>query len=478
MEEQNIDKAIREKLNGFLQQPPSHIWDNIQGRLVAQKRRRKIVFISRIAVAAMVVLAFVAGWYFNEKSEQVSPAVSESRIQDSKDSDELVAPGTVSESVSQPNQGVVTKESQNTTESQISGYSKMENITPESDLAEATPLLSDNDEKSQVSLTSEIIGFSGRQDTELDLLDKVDAFFNRKEKENIQIKQITIPVNEMSKADEILIAENIRNLDNQVEDRMRWKVGVQVSPGYSSQNSSYSEVYSNAMTYSGQSGNANISGGISVQMKAGKNWSIESGVYYAQNGQHSTNSGGFNFQSENYYGSLDGGFFNTEVNLVNGQIAMNSTAGVIEFSKTPQGAELSANLDEFSASNSAPALVTEGEFSQVFEFVEVPFYLRYTLIDANFGVEIMGGLNAGIVTGNKVYMKNQYGNQNIGKTRDISTMNFSGTLGLGVNYGLGKNISLAVEPRLSYYINSINQNPDVSFRPYRIGVYTGLYYEF
>ncbi len=474
MEEQNIDKAIREKLNGFSQQPPSHVWDNIQGQLQAQKRRRKIIFISRIAAAAMVVLAFLAGWYFNEKSAEIIPAVSENRIQDTQKSDELLTPEADNKSATQADQAMALNESQNVITDQ-SVDSNLENNVPKTDVAEATPELGAKVENSQVSLTSDGSEYTKRQDSEFNLLDRVEALFTREEKEKIEIKQISVPVNEMSYADEILIAENIRNLD---KEELKWKIGAQVSPGYSSQNSSYSEAYSNAMTYSGQNGNANLTGGISVQMKAGKRWSVESGVYYAQNGQRSTNSGGFNFRSESYYGSLDGGFFNTEVNLANGQIAMNSTAGIIQFSKTPQGTELSSAIDEMDFGANAPALITEGEFSQVFEFVEVPLYLRYSLIDATFGVEILGGLNAGIVTGNKVYMKNQYGNQNIGRTRDISTVNFSGTVGLGVNYGLGKNISLAVEPRFSYYLNSINQNPDVSFRPYRIGVYTGLYYEF
>ena len=128
--------------------------------------------------------------------------------------------------------------------------------------------------------------------------------------------------------------------------------------------------------------------------------------------------------------------------MANGQMAMNSTAGVIQFSKTPVGAEVGAGLeDALDAGPSPNTLLTDGEFSQVFEFIEVPLYLRYSLIDAKFGVDILGGLNAGIVAGNNVYMDNQYGNQNIGKTKDISTVNFSGTVGVGLNYALNKNIS-------------------------------------
>jgi hypothetical protein len=111
-------------------------------------------------------------------------------------------------------------------------------------------------------------------------------------------------------------------------------------------------------------------------------------------------------------------------------------------------------------------------------FIEIPLYLRYRLVDSKFGLEIMGGVNAGVVVGNNAYIDNSYGLQNIGETKDISTVNLSGTVGVGINYALGKRISLAVEPRLNYYFSSINNNPEVDFRPYRIGVFTGVYYEF
>jgi opacity protein-like surface antigen len=156
---------------------------------------------------------------------------------------------------------------------------------------------------------------------------------------------------------------------------------------------------------------------------------------------------------------------------------MNSQAGVIEFSGLPAGSEIVANFDgtTYSGSN---ILLADGEYTQVFEFVEFPLYLRYSVLDSKFGLEIMGGVNTAIVADNNVYFERSGTARNIGKTKDISRVNFSGTVGLGVNYALGKNFSLSVEPRFNYYLNSINQNPDVNFRPYRIGVYTGLYYEF
>jgi hypothetical protein len=90
----------------------------------------------------------------------------------------------------------------------------------------------------------------------------------------------------------------------------------------------------------------------------------------------------------------------------------------------------------------------------------------------------LGGVNAGLIVGNNAYIENDFGKQNVGETQDISTLNFSGTLGFGVNYGFGKHFSFALEPRLNYYLNSINSNPDIDYKPYRIALFTGVYYAF
>jgi hypothetical protein len=166
-------------------------------------------------------------------------------------------------------------------------------------------------------------------------------------------------------------------------------------------------------------------------------------------------------------------YFNTAVAMSNNKIAMNSTAGVISIENMPKGAEIAANLE--SAAGFQNAFISQGEFSQVFDFVEVPLYIRYLLFGSKMNVELIGGINAGIVVGNNAYLDNQYGLQHIGETSDISTLNLSGTMGVGLTYNLGRRISFALEPRMNYYLNSISRNDDVDFRPYRVGIlYRGL----
>ncbi len=478
MEEKNMDKAIREKLDGFSQQPPLHVWDNIQGQLQGQRRKRRIAFFSRIAAAAVVLLAFLAGWFFSEKSVQTESVITKTEISQPQNSiEEKIA--------SHPKNEETLAEMPDKIESK-NNITKKNILKIKLSQEDTTDFLAEA-EIQHIFNSQERVDATPKEDGKaLNLLGKIEALLSKDDDNELILREQSVFVSEITKEDEALIVENVRNLKSSDKEDSKWKLGLQVSPGYSSQSSSYSEAYSNSMTYSGQNGNANVTGGISVQMKAGKKWSIESGVYYSQNGQRSTNSKGFHsdmMASPVGYTPLGGerkSYFNTVVNLSNGQIAMNSTAGTIRFSSAPAGTEVGAGLEEdgLNASPSPNTLLTEGEFSQVFDFVEVPLYLRYSLIDAKFGVDILGGINAGFIAGNNVYMENRYGNQNIGTTKDISTLNFSGTFGIGLNYALNKNISVAVEPRFSYYLNSINQNPDVSFRPYRIGVYTGLYYEF
>ena len=130
---------------------------------------------------------------------------------------------------------------------------------------------------------------------------------------------------------------------------------------------------------------------------------------------------------------------------------------MVEFEHLPHGAEVAqaGNPDEISNAFAHRRRAVTGSS------MEIPLYLRYLILDRKVGVELMGGVNAGVVVGNNAYFDNEYGMQNIGRTRDISKVNILSTIGVGVNYALNKNISIAVEPRLNYYLNSINQSHDV-----------------
>jgi hypothetical protein len=466
-DEKDIDSIIRRKLENFSAPPPAHIWKSVQEQLLAQRRKNRMTYIGWISAAAVVVLAFLAGWYFNgnlktENTKSVKNEVIQSE-QSSKETSILSSQNSEQNSSTAKTQ---LKELNNT------GLSRATQI------AGASPVIS------KVTFSNQKGGITNsvsRDSISFTMLRGANARVAQNQQPNTELarqRQI-ISVNDLTEHDRLLIAENIKNSAAAKPDK-NWKMGMFVAPGYSSYNASHSESYAKNMTYSGSEGNTNVSGGFSVQYKTGKRWIVESGVYYAQNGQQSENSVNIlseNVNADNAFAPPDVNYFSNAVRVENNHLAMNSTAGVIQFSGTPKGAELSG---DFEASKTAVTnlMVPNGEFSQVFEFMEIPLYVRYRLVDSKLGIELLTGLSTGIVVGNNAYIENQYGIQNIGETMDISTFNISGTLGMGVNYALGKHFSVAVEPRFNYYLNSISNNESVEFRPYRIGFYTGVTYEF
>nr|WP_319510408.1 hypothetical protein [uncultured Draconibacterium sp.] len=468
----NIDDSIREKFEGFSAAPPSHVWDNIQSQIDGQHKKRRMAYIGWISAAAVVVLAFIAGWYFNGKTVVEAPVLVEQQSVPESNEEPVVSPQnnnieTAAAQLAEANDinGVETNETNTTTNKET--FAEFEHT-----VAQKQP------ETEQID--------ASRTPENYNLLQRIEAIFAPKQTDIfLAEKNKKTQIEESYSADEMLIAANLQNLKEQKEKEHGWIVGAQISPGYSSHSASHNETYADNMTYNSDNGGSNVGGGISVQYKTSKRLRVESGIYYAKDGQKANNSFNlFAFKNDAEYSeapqaSFDGSTpaFSNVVQTGSAGIAMNSTAGVIEMKTTPEGANIAARLE---SPNDAVAdvLYSDGEFSQVFEFVEVPLYLRYSIVDKKVGLELLGGISAGFVIGNNAYLDNDYGLQNIGSTADISTLNFSGTLGVGVNYMLGKHISFALEPRLNYYLNSINSNPDVDYRPYRIGVYTGLYYEF
>ncbi|HPE74866.1 MAG TPA: outer membrane beta-barrel protein [Draconibacterium sp.] len=464
--EKNIDDIIRGKLDGFSVSPPPVIWENVLDKLAAQRRKTRRMYIGWISAAAVVVLAFLAGWYFNDNSTPHDNAKAANEIiQPEKNGAKTDIEST--EIASGKTVEIPENKSDKQINTEISGLIAQQPVSAKT--------------KSKKTNASEENTIS----REIILLSKIESSTVRVAQSQtpnseLAIKTKSTNANYLTERENLLIAENIRNIKSMSKPENNWKMGMYVSPGYSSYSASHSESYSKDMNYSDNNGNSNVSGGISVQYKTSKRWIVESGVYYAKNGQESDKSLRLFAQNmDEFYAPASGenSYFSNAVRLENNTLEMNSTAGVIAFSDTPDGAEISSEFEGLK-SDVGNLTVPNGSFSQVFQFMEIPLFVRYRVVDSKLGVELITGLNAGIVVGNDAYIDNQYGLQKIGETQDISTVNVSGTVGVGLNYALSKHFSVALEPRFNYYLNSINTSSLVDFRPYRLGLYTGVSYEF
>lgn len=470
MKEKNLDELFRDKLLNYEQEPPAYLLENILSGVAGARRKRKIVFWRIAGVAAALLLAFVAGWQFNGSNDH------------GMKQNTIVGQASAPEMPSE-NQIRVEKETTDSQTTPAKSQLASTEINPENRNNNSNSV-AQSSKSGAIALSSESIPVAtSSASLLLKPLKSIYRLIKPESENSNSLQEKKAGNNSFNLAeksiDQQIMEQNKRMLavETKSKEKVRWMVGAQVSPEYNVSRGSQSQAYANNMLRSSSSNQVDLGGGISVEYKKGKRWSLQSGIYYSGVGQSSgnmSNSG----SKDNLYANLGSNYFNTVVNLdaSSNRMSMNSNAGVIELSKIPSGLVVGTSLDDKTMNSTV--IVSPTNFIQNFDYIEIPLYLRYTLIDARFDVVMLGGFSSNVLVGNQIFVDNGSGKSLVGKTQDMEAMNYSGTLGMGFKYGLSKRIFLNVEPRMKYFINSLNSNSAVTYKPYTIGVFTGLSYEF
>ena len=462
MKKQDIDHLFKSGLEGFSAQPSPQVWENIQASMAKSKSQRKILFMRVAGIAAALAIAIISAVLIFDK-EKVQPTLTNNNTISNTQNKTIQIEGKKALQIQPSDASNIEKERlvvvTNQAQTEWNGKSNIKAIEPS--------LVEEKDDVQSKAGRTEEFGFLKLKTSSKLVVHAI--------KENLRSGRNNEPNFEIIESEREIIAMNMQNLPDK-NDFNKWKVGVMVSPGYSSHSATYSDDYYRNMNTSASDGNANVAGGISVEYKTNKKWSIESGIYYSQNGQRSSKSGQLFPTSDAQFDAVEDSYYSAIIAVSDGDILLNSTAGVIELNETPSDAKIYTNLS--GATERMTTLASSGDYYQVFDFVEVPVYVRYKLLESKFNLQLMGGLSTNFLIGNQVYLEDGGVSQKVGKTSNISSINYSGTVGVGVEYSLGKRLSLSIEPRINYYLSSINKSADVDYRPYRIGVYTGLNYTF
>jgi hypothetical protein len=122
---------------------------------------------------------------------------------------------------------------------------------------------------------------------------------------------------------------------------------------------------------------------------------------------------------------------------------------------------------------------TNGEafINQNISYYEVPLEISYTLFDSAFGLDVIGGFSTLILGNNEVSVSAGSYNEVLGSANNLSSISFASNIGLGLHYKISSTLRLNVEPMFKYQLNPYT-NSSVSFKPYYLGVYTGLSFKF
>jgi Outer membrane protein beta-barrel domain len=456
----NIDIIYRKELRNYSQSAPDDVWGNIEQELTRTKKKSYLSFYKIAAAIISLTLIGSVYLYLNKNNNIENLPIAENQPKN-----EIVTKPEIKEQIA-----IVVKEEKALTEEKIE--SKVFN--PEVLLAENRIKV---DEEGVIN-QEEARGSAEKVYTKLDRIElhPILMVFESADRgivdnRNAKVKSI---LNSIPYINNTLALDNFS--DKPIQENNKWAIGGEFSPLYSYRHISgtpnkefYDDVESSVVAYTG---------GLNFQYKPLKRLTVQLGVYYSTMGQALDNisiyeNSAFSLVPEEYKDR-----YINEYSLDNstGGINLNS-AYIFVDERADRVSDLSKSKSNVDLSN--PVFHNlEAEIQQTFQYIEVPFLLRYKLIDKLIDVNFVGGVGANFLIGNDVYLAYGDNKENIGYTEGVSDINYNGTVGLGIEYPLLKRINIRFEPSIKYYLNEINPDSHVESHPYSLGFYTGINYSF
>jgi hypothetical protein len=462
--ENKIDGLFRDKLYDHKVVPPPPVWNRINNTLDNKNRRRRIIWILGLSAAASLLFAFLAGWYF-------SGEISTRGLQEATNNN------TVTKSTSPSNSGQTSVSNFTTNGSNVIKQVFASNSS--STNTKATLKLS-----SIIKSDSEYTPNNSSDNKILQFLFPIKTLVKNNQGNNDQL----IAMNNsdfFTDADRSIIARNIYS--QQIEEKQKTKrnsgfsVGVQASPVYRFENAgSQTQIYANInSTSSTPQYKTNVSGGIAVSYKTNKKLSFQSGVYYdevSQNGgQIGVTFSGQNWISDSYTEKnfLSSAKTPSEESTTN-NVILSSNMGVATITM-PQGTEVATTNTTNKLANQA---IFSYNFSQRAQYIQIPLIIRYRLIDQRLGLHLLGGINTDLLISNDASLSDNNKVVAKGETEGLNSLTFNSSLGLGLSYAISQHFDISLEPTMKFQLNSLSSQDSYNARPYALGIFTGITYQF
>ena len=170
------------------------------------------------------------------------------------------------------------------------------------------------------------------------------------------------------------------------------------------------------------------------------------------------------------------------VNLINLGFRTNNIyvapgVAVVGFSNLSSSPVLGRSEDLADSKNNSVDSFNEGSLNQVFGYIEIPVEIKYSVVDGKLGVNLVGGFSTLLLNRDEVFVETNDFIQSLGSSNNLRSVNFSGNIGVDVDYLIRKNLYINVTPMFKMHTNTFSRNSG-SIQPYYLGVYTGLNYKF
>lgn len=466
---ENIDKIFRKKSLSFQKEPPPEIWENILLGIQPEKKRGFPVF-WRIAAGIAFIIGIGLGYeiFFNtEKIENNFLSENEIVERQEVESAELSKIEVFTEKVNE--EKVLESENQNL-------------LTAHQEI-----------KQDQVIINEENIAFLV-EETDVNQIEAIQinklivSWINSLPNLPIQIKpsparKDSIPRKQFNIQ---YTWDDLLAYDDLSEKKERdFSITALMSPTYS-----YRDIVSSDHSLSSyyndyESGKIGYSGGMKIGYNASERLSLHTGLVYSRIGYSISGLANTGLRSEVSFGQpySDEYIITQQTGIVNSIGAINSDGYYSQKpSPSSQLEKADASMDFLSSGalqqTANQIVISDVSYNQIFHFMEIPFLMRYKLIDRKLDFNILGGFSTDFLVANSIFIKEGSEKIRIGKTESVNSINFSGNFGLGFEYDISKNMIIQFEPQFKYYLNSINKDNLITNRPYSLGFYTGLSYVF
>ena len=248
-----------------------------------------------------------------------------------------------------------------------------------------------------------------------------------------------------------------KNEDEKEEKRSKWAISTNASPVYFNslaQGSSIDQQFdSNSKNYA-----TTLSLGIAGSYAINNKLSLKTGVNNI-NISYNTNDVLFDARMNNVENNIP-------------TISRNPEASNMVFSSKVGNVEtLSGDVENVIIENNVGAL------QQNISYIEVPLELSYKLLDKKFGIEVIGGMSTLFLNQNNISLVANGVEMEVGRANNLNNIHFSSNVGLGFKYNFWKSFNANFQPMFKYQINTFSENSG-NFKPYFIGLYTGVSFSF
>jgi len=517
-EKKHIDQLFKERFENFEATPSPQVWDNIQAKIKEEEKDRKIIplWVKLGGVAALLALILTVG--NSVFGPTTTPSITEEKTeinsQDSENNNVINKNNSKkTEVVSEDNNHLKDAINNSTNENEVKSDSHIEKIKKNATLSgteiayedETKKASNKNENNSEINIkepanktstineavvendvqknTSDLPSNTEKpgegslinKEKAIPVIDGKEAVVENEANDPKNKDAETIPSETENKETDVAITEetNKRSIFDAIEETNDdeavvetknnkpdnyWEITPNVGPVYYNSLSDGSSI-DPSFSDNPKSGELNITYGVQVSYNLNNRISVRSGL-----------------------SNVNLSYATTGIELGNGPVSVALKS--VDYDKrdnviiaVDKGALADQSMEGEFGTITPKSTSGEPSINQKISYYEVPLELKYALLNKKFGVNLIGGFSTLFLGENEIFVDAGDFNETLGEANNLSTLSFTTNIGLGLNYSFSKKLMFNIEPMFKYQLNPYTES-SVDFKPYYIGIYTGLSFKF